>query len=64
MEGKAHTDQIEGNGVDPDSVRGCAFNSAGMDDNEMASMASRRRVEGIGWALSIFAVLGMVLLPS
>ena len=32
VEGEAHEEQTEGDGVDPDSVRGCAFNNAGAEE--------------------------------
>jgi len=58
VEGEAHQSQYEGDGVDPDSVRGCAFHPDGTDgDEEMVSLGIKRRV-GIG--LLICAVLGVL----
>jgi hypothetical protein len=64
VEGEAHAGQQEGDGVDPDSVRGCVFNRVGMDDDEMTSMAKRRGVEKVGWLLLVFGLFGVVLVGS
>jgi hypothetical protein len=56
VEGQAHESQHEGDGHDPDSVRGCAFNKAGMDDDEMTSLGTR--VGTLKWSLVILGVLG------
>jgi hypothetical protein len=64
VEGEAHADQKEGDGVDPDSVRGCAFNSAGVDENEKTSMAQSKRIGGVRWGLLVCGALGVVLVAG
>jgi hypothetical protein len=49
VEGQAHQNQQEGDGVDPDSVRGCAFNKAGLDEDEMESLGVKMRVGTVKW---------------
>lgn len=57
IEGEAHVEQQEGDGVNPDSVRGCAFNKAGLDEEDMESSGKRRRTGGTGWGVLVCGVL-------
>jgi len=66
VEGEAHTNQLEGDGVDPDSVRGCAFNRAGIDDDElesdmMTSNGRKRKIGAANWALLVCGVAALLL---
>jgi hypothetical protein len=61
VEGEAHVKQQEGDGVNPDSVRGCAFNGAGLDEENTVKSGDRRRIEGIGWGLLIYGIFGVLV---
>lgn len=64
MEGEnhaGHVDSMEGeDGVDPNSVRGCAFDGAEEDESEMTSSAQRRI--GSSWWVWIMLLLGALSL--
>lgn len=64
VEGDAQTDQKQGDNVDPDSVRACAFNGAGVNDGEMTSMAKQRRIKCVSWGLLAYGLLGMLLVAG
>lgn len=55
VEGEAHED-LGGDGVNPDSVRGCAFNRAELDDQEMTGIARSWKAEGVGWVVFLCGI--------